>query len=217
MTHLASFGYKTAWLAVLDRSQADVAEALGLTDGRTVPAAEAVGAVTEVGILPPVRGVHGRWTLAVSFELAEISPTRLASISALLGTRVQCFATHRVVESHRWLEADHGRVLRHLQVLGESGALEAWSGRPTPVEVGLGLPDTERVDGEDAQFDVVLAVNEESVMAVAGAWSIDPTTLSGEVPGHALLFDDTEAVPPSAEPMETPSRTPWLWSKLFRR
>lgn len=217
MTHLEPFGYKTAWLAVLDRSQADVAEALGLTGGRNVPGYEAAGALSQTGILPPVPGVGGRWTLAVSFDLAEISPTRLVTLSALLGTRVQAFASHRVVEAHRWLEADSGTLRRHVEVVGESGELKAWTGTPTAVEVDLGLPPDEQIAGDDARFDVVLGVNEGTVMAVAAAWSVDPTTLSGEVPGHALLFDDVDEGPPAGHPVESPSRTPWLWSKLFRR
>lgn len=209
MTHLEPFGYKTAWLAVLDRSQAQVAEALGLTGGRNVSGGEAAEAFDEVGLLPPVPGVDGRWTLAVSSDLADISATRLASLSALLGTRVQAFASHRVVEAHRWLLADRGRLLRHVEVVGESGEL-VWAGVPTPTETGLGLPALEEITDEEARFQVVLDVNEETVMAVARGWSIDPTTLSGEVPGHALLFDDVDEGPPPPEPMTTRQRR-WWW------
>lgn len=216
MTHLEPFGYKTAWLAVLDRSQAQVAEALGLTGGRNVSGGEAAEAFDEVGLLPPVPGVDGRWTLAVSSDLADISATRLASLSALLGTRVQAFASHRVVEAHRWLLADRGRLLRHVEVVGESGEL-VWAGVPTPTETGLGLPALEEITDEEARFQVVLDVNEQIVMAVARGWSIDPPTLSGEVPGHALLFDDVDEGPPPPAQVEAPSRTPWLWSKLVRR
>ena len=73
------------------------------------------------------------------------------------------------------------------------------------------------VADEEARSQVVLDVNEETVMAVARGWSIDPTTLSGEVPGHALLFDDVDEGPPPPAQVEAPSRTPWLWSKLVRR
>lgn len=216
MTHLEPFGYKTAWLAVLDRSQAQVAEALGLNGGRNVSGGEAAEAFDEVGLLPPVPGVDGRWTLAVSSDLADISATRLASLSALLGTRVQAFASHRVVEAHRWLLADLGRLLRHVEVVGESGEL-VWAGVPTPTETGLGLPALEEITDEEARFQVVLDVNEQTVMAVARGWCIDPTILSGEVPGHALLFDDVDEGPPPPAQVEAPSRTPWLWSKLVRR
>lgn len=210
MTHLEPFGPKTAWLAVLDRSQAEVAEALGLTGGRNVPGAEAAEAFGEVGILPPVPGVDGRWTLAVSFELADISATRLVSLSALLDTRVQAYSSHRVVEAHRWLAAERGRLLRHVEVLGDSGELVAWTGAPTPTETGLGLPALEEITDDEARFQVVLAVTEDTVLTVAHGWSVDPMTLDGEVPGHALLFDDADEGPPPPEPMPTRQRR-WWW------
>lgn len=157
MTHLEPFGQATAWLAVLDRSQAEVAEALGLTGGRTVEAAVAVRASSATGLLPPLPGVAGRWTLAVSVGLSGISSRRLSSLAALLGTQVLLYDT-----------------------VGDSGT------------------------GED-------------VLARAAAESVDPRTLSGEAPGHALLFDDVDEGPPTGTPVEIPSRTPWLWSKLLRR
>ena len=57
----------------------------------------------------------------------------------------------------------------------------------------------------------------EDVLARAAVESIDPRTLTGEVPGHALLFDDVDEGPPTGASVEIPSRTPWLWSKLVRR
>lgn len=215
MSDLEPFGPKTAWIAVLDRTQAEVAEACGLTDGRESAPHEAAGAVPDTGMLPPLPGAGGRWTLVVGTELADLSPRRLEALSALLATQVQAFASHRVVEAHRWLAADRGTLLRHVQVLGESGELEAWSGAPTPGETSLGLPPDAVVDGEDEAFAVVRAVTEETVMAVAGAWSIDPTTLSGPAPGPALVFDEVDAGPP-------PSTTPipekrGLLSRLFGR
>lgn len=212
MSELAPFGYKTGWIAVRDRSQADVVEALGLAGGRQVAAEEAAEADVGTGVLPPLPGVGGRWTLAVGDALADISPTRLASLSALLGTQVQAFASHRVVEAHRWLCADGGHLVRHVQVLGESGELEAWTGEPTPVEVSLGLPPSATVEGEDAAFAVVRLVTEESVMAVAGAWSIDPTTLAGPAPGPALLVEDQDEGPPLPEPLPPQPRPWWRWS-----
>lgn len=156
MTHLEPFGHGTAWLAVLDRSQAEVAEALGLTDGHGVDASEAVAAVTGTGILPPVAGEGGRWTLAVSHRLADISSRRLGALSALLSTQVLAYDT-----------------------LGER------------------LPD--------------------EVLAGAALESVDPRTLSGQVPGNAIFFADVDEGPPDTGPMQTPSRTPWLWSRLTRR
>lgn len=155
MTHLAPFGQGTAWLAVLDRSQAEVAEALGLTGGRGVDGAEAVAAVSGTGILPPVPGPDGRWTLAISHRMSGISPRRLDALTALLATRVHLYDT--------------------------TGAAP------------------------------------QDVLVRAAAESLDPTTLSGQVPGNAVYYDDVDEGPPPGEALETPSRTPWLWSRLTGR
>ncbi|KRE37917.1 hypothetical protein ASG73_09925 [Janibacter sp. Soil728] len=157
MTHLESFGQATAWIAVLDRSQAEVAEALGLTGGRNVAAAEAVRASSATGLLPPLAGAGGRWTLAVSAGLTGISTRRLTTLTALLDTQVLFYDT-----------------------VGDPAA-------------------------------------RDDVLARAAAESLDPRTLSGEVPGHAVLFDDVDEGPPPADLVKTPSRTPWLWTRLFRR
>ena len=157
MTHLEPFGDAAAWLAVLDSSQAEVAEALGLTGGRTVPVPEAIAATSTTGLLPPLPGIDGRWTLAVSTGLASISSRRLTALAALLGTQVLLYDTI----------SDPGR--------------------------------------------------RDDVLARAAAESVDPRTLSGEVPGHALLFDDLDEGPPPADLVTPPSRTPWLWSKLTGR
>lgn len=156
MTHLQPFGRGTAWLAVRDRTQAEVAEALGLTGGRTVPGHEAVGAVTGTGILPPLPGVGGRWTLAVSERLADLSATRLGALATLLATDVHV-------------------------------------------------------------YDTTAGATADEVLARAAAESLDPRTLAGEAPGHAHFYDDVDEGPPPAGPVETPSRTPWLWSRFFRR
>lgn len=218
MSDLAPFGPKTAWVAVLDRSAADVAEALGVSGGRPVTVAEAVEADVDTGVLPPLPGVGGHWTLAVSGDLADISPTRLATLSAMLGTSVHAFATHRVVEAHRWLAAEDGVLRRHLQVLGESGELKAWSGEPTAQEVALGLPATATIDGDDVASEVVRAVDEEVVLAVAAAWSVDPMSLSGPAPGSAFLFAGDDAGSPLPEPLPPlPLRQRGLWSRLTGR
>lgn len=156
MSDLEPFGDGTAWLAVLDRTQADVAEALGLTGGRVVEPREVAAASSQTGILPPVPGVGGRWTLAVSHRLAGISATRLGAISAMLGTQVLVYDTLSSAVAH-------------------------------------------------------------DVLDLASAESIDPRSLSGQVRGNPLLFDDVDEGPPRPELTPTPSRTPWLWSKLTRR
>lgn len=156
MSGLEPFGSGSAWLAVRDRTQADVAEALGLTGGRAADPGDAAAAGTRTVILPPLPGVDGTWTLAVGDRLARTSPLRLETLAAMLGTEVQL---------HDALSADDApEVLRR-----------------------------------------------------AAADSIDPSTLAGPYRGNVLLFDDVDEGPPPREPVQTPSRTPWLWTRLTRR
>ena len=87
------------------------------------------------------------------------------------------------------------------------------------MELDLGLPDAETMDGasDEAAFDVVLGVHEDDVMRVAGAWSIDPTTLEGPAPGSAVLVGALRPELPTPEndpqlPVVRPSR---FWRRLF--
>lgn len=85
-----------AWIAALDRSPADVAEALGLVEPRMVSSAQAletVGAAGHTAVLSPLSGTGGRWTLASGVGLARTSARRVRALSALLGTQVEFFVS----------------------------------------------------------------------------------------------------------------------------
>ncbi|GAA8844767.1 hypothetical protein DUHN55_13790 [Helicobacter pylori] len=156
MSGLEPFGPGSAWLAVRDRTQADVAEALGLTDGRAADPGDIAAAGARTVILPPLPGVGGSWTLAVGDRLARTSPRRLETLAAMLGTEVQL-------------------------------------------------------------HDALAADDAPEVLRRAAAGSIDPSTLAGPYRGNVLLFDDVDEGPPPREQVKTPSRTPWLWTRLTRR
>ena len=178
MASPVAFGYKMAWLAIRTDDPTSVVEALGLEDIDTSPWPEAIESIytrdaiaaRPVFVTPPLHG----WILVVSpglfDEASDAEPERLATYVAetarLFGTEVQFFATHRVVEGHAWARADHGGVSRAFYYLGEIGELLVDEGEPTPIEGSrdLDLPD------------------EEAVMAVAGAWSVDPTRLEEQHP-----------------------------------
>lgn len=128
MSELVPFGHDGAWLAVRDRTQADVVEALGLADARVVdPATVAeIGAATVV--LPPLPGVGGRWTLAVGSDPGAVSATRLRSLSAILGSEVQVFA------DGGGLRSDHGRTVETVATADRPALLAlaaTWSLDPT--------------------------------------------------------------------------------------
>ena len=87
-----------------------------------------------------------------------------AALSRQLGSLVQLFRSHRVPEFHEWSRAEGGIVTREARSVGETGEFRQ-SGEPTDAERALDLVDP------DGGF------SEEDVFAIAGAWSLDPTTL----------------------------------------
>ena len=164
-----SFGPKTGWLAIGDAPRAEVVQAMQLDQLEDLPLAAGVDRALESGVfvLPTIDG----WTLAMGADLAD-GPLDVSALSSSLGTTVQLFRTHRVVELHEWAWVDHGEVRRHLRYLGESGEHES-SGAPTKAERSLGYDDPAFLPGED------------DVFTLAGAWSLDPTDLARHEAGDS--------------------------------
>jgi hypothetical protein len=166
------FGSKQAWLAV---RAGDVLGALGLRDLGTVKWRDGLDLAyltdDRVAVTPPLNG----WTLAVGRHLL-INPPDVPGLSAALKTEVQFFSTHRVTESHKWMRAVDGLLIRSFGYVGQTGQVTSWFGEPSPDE---NLPETM----DPADEDTTVLVGEQDVLRVAGAWSIDPTTLAGEAPG----------------------------------
>ena len=161
------FGYKTAWLSARTEHSAGVVDALRLTNTRQLAWDVGIEASYDAGVFvaPATLG----WVLAVGVGLFERQPD-VAALSSLLGAEVQFFATHRVVERHSWELARAGRLIRRVSYVGESGTFEE-TGEPTEVERTLGLVGlTEEKAGD--------LISEETVMQVAGDWSLDPQELA---------------------------------------
>jgi hypothetical protein len=167
---MVGFGGKQAWLAVRDGDPATVLAALGLRDLGTVPWREGIDIAyltdDRVAITPPLP-----WVLAVGRWFLQ-TPVDVTVLSAALHTEVQFFATHRVTELHRWARAVDGELVRAFGYVGQTGEVTSWHGDPDPVERAAGIP-------EILDEETTVLVSEHDVLRVAGAWSIDPTTLSG--------------------------------------
>jgi hypothetical protein len=80
---------------------------------------------------------------------------------------VQYFGTYRVEEYHGWARAINGKIVRQYAYWGSEGETIFDIGKPTDEEERLGL-----IFNGDTTFP-----HEGDVMKLAGAWSIDPTTL----------------------------------------
>jgi hypothetical protein len=175
------FGYKIAWLAIRTEDTKAAAEALRLTNAHAVSWAEGIDAAygaqqgqAPVFLTPVVDG----WTLAVlgRGELFEDDGAGggaldLSSLSNRFG-EVQKFATHRVVEYQEWQRWVNGSPVRRYCWIGESGEIRFDEGEPVSAEGNL-LRAMD-LDGDWDPFDFA---DEETVMAVAAEWSINPTTL----------------------------------------
>jgi hypothetical protein len=167
------FGYKTAWLAVRGGDPKAVADALGLEERRAAGWEEGIEQtdVDDRGVFvtPPTGG----WVLAVGAPLGS-APPDAAALSRTLGTEVQYFGTHRVSDWATWVLARDGETLRCFELAGDVGQASAY-GEPTDIERELGfdwaLPAGSDLAAGDEWPD------EETVMQVAGAWSVDPQTL----------------------------------------
>jgi hypothetical protein len=174
---MVGFGFKQAWLAVRTADSSAVLAAIGLRDLGTVPWRGGIDlsyfTPDRLAVTPPLPGAGGAdWTLVAGIWLLT-APVDIAALSAKLGTEVQGFGTHRVVEAHQWSRAVDGQVVRAFGYVGESGELTEWHGEPDPVEREIGLPPA--VDD-----DTFLLIGEEDVMRVAAAWSVDPASLDGQ-------------------------------------
>lgn len=166
-----TFGYKCAWLAMKTDDSMAVVEALGLRNVRKCGWQKGIEAAYEgdVFVTPPIKG----WVLAVSIAFPGIPekarPDRLSPLVKALGKKfaeVQYFGTHRIVEYHGWLRATKGEIVRRYAFLGERGETLCDEGKRTIEETKLGLI-----------FNESTFPNEQHVMELAGAWSVDPTRL----------------------------------------
>jgi hypothetical protein len=177
---MVGFGAKQAWLAIRDGDAELVSAVLGLRDLGPLSwrAGVDLSYLTDDRVLltPPLPGADGAdWLLVAGRWLVQTTSTLdVATLSDLLATEVQYFATHRVVELHRWQRARDGELLRSFAYLGETGEVTDWRGEPDPVELSIGLP---AVLGDSDETDVL--VGEADVMRVAAAWSLDPVRLDG--------------------------------------
>jgi hypothetical protein len=156
-----SFGPKIGWIAVRGASADAVAQALGLREIRTASWDDGIETAYREGVFvgPPVEG----WVFAAGTDILhlEVDP---AALSRQLGSQVQLFRTYRGVGYCEWSRAENGIVTREARFGGETGEAHQ-SGEPTDAERALGLVEPDGGYGED------------DVFAIAGAWSLDPTTL----------------------------------------
>ncbi|GIH09272.1 hypothetical protein Rhe02_73390 [Rhizocola hellebori] len=195
------FGYKTSWLAVPGRSAEDVADALKLHDREVLDWAAGTERAYESGVYvaASVQGwtlAHGRLHLPAGFDAADPRFCDwLRQLSRSLGD-VRYFANERVPDYHVWAWARDGEVVRAYCFIGERGEIPLFVGDPTDDEIELAKgtqrgPET----GSDEHWAAWFATtpSESDVMAMAGRWSVDPTTIDDA----AVTAAGIHGLPPS--------------------
>lgn len=180
-----SFGYKCMWYAIKTENVQRIAEILQLKS--LEPCNWSVGVrkayQDSVFITPAI----GDWTLVAGRGLlfadtpAEIMDVKnlLARLSNEFG-EAQFFCTHRIVEYHLWMKAIKGKVTRAYGYLGESDENVIVEGEPTDIEKGYDLINTFSAEAKDKNYltrEDIFVPDEQTVMEIAGNWSVDPFRL----------------------------------------
>ena len=166
-----SFGYKIDWLAVQSVDTARLVDSLALRKIKPANWREGLQVSRRhVFVAPAVDG----WQLVVNFRLAESGAVeRLAAISSDNDARACFFGSHRGVTYHAWGRAQHG-VTERLYMHAD-GVTYYDFGPRTRDEIAL---EVEYWDGDLDEVDEEKLAGEETVIALASRWSLDPTTLA---------------------------------------
>jgi len=183
LTPPVPFGYKTAWFAIRSTDMRAVATALRLVNPQ--PAGWQYGIWHSVEkrdyqifVTPPING----WILAVGlpilWEADHHATERMVELSEQFG-EVQFFGSMRISDVAIWARARNGRMLRRFYE-GDGNRQEF--GAKTDEEQALGLQffDSASPESKNPEYwkrkDLTYP-GEETVLQVAGVWSVDPSKL----------------------------------------
>jgi len=179
-----SFGYKNMWFAVKADSNEDIA---ALLDLNILGKANWVNGMEEshnnrVFITPRIQG----WKLICGWGLSKMVEDESADIevlnklSAHFG-EAQFFFNNRENECHIWAKSENGELKRYYSYVGELGINIKIEGEPTEAEKDLNLVNTflPEAENEEEYFndESLVIPDEDTVMEIAGKWSISPMEL----------------------------------------
>ena len=179
------FGHKCVWFAVKTDQKNRLVEIFKLRKVMDCnwEAGIAQAYKGSVFITPAIAG----WTLVCGWGLptgdSKESIRKLKDLLRPLSEEFsedQFFCTHRVSEYHCWMKASNGNIDRVYSYSGEAGENPVVEGQPTEFEKGFDLINTLSVEAQDPKYferEDLDFPNEETVMQVAGNWSVDPTKL----------------------------------------
>ncbi len=162
------FGLKIRWIAIKATYRERVATTIGLEELKMVNWHYGVQEAYEnhVFITPPVKG----WVLVVGRGLPDFDDGRNPVLEDLLSRlsktfqEVQFFSSHRIVDYYSWVKYIDGDMVRGL----------------TSFE-GSVLFDEGQVTSIETNFETI---NEDSFIAIAEDWSVNPTLLENSEFDH---------------------------------
>lgn len=161
--------YKSSWLAVKDADNDKLARIFLEGDVKSVQCQYGLGevfgnhAIDYALILPRVN----KWTIIASFQafaLCYYDVEDLIRTLSLEFSEAHAYSTNRIVEYHQWMKASAGNIKRSFAYLGETGERMRDKGRISRIEKEIGYSKT----------DEVWAPNEQDVVKICEAWSINP-------------------------------------------
>lgn len=181
-------GYKCAWLAIRTENTKAVLKALQLEEIKKTDWTSGIESAYRgrVFVGPPING----WTLVVSIALPIVDQTNQTDhclpFLQRLGERfedVQYFATQCQAKHHAWVRVVNGEIRRAYAWLGNS-SITLWnSGEQTPEEIEQGWRFFDEREAGDEHYWLRTDreyPEEKHVMALAGAWSLNPLELEDE-------------------------------------
>ena len=190
------WAYRVTWMVLPDVDDALVVGALGLSPTCLVDWAEGIDAVASdrsaqlVLVTPAVDG--RRFAVASVDTFSDVTDALvahdlgpLAALAEILDAEMQLFAAHPGADLYVWARVNaHGH--RFVAINPDDGI--GVGGVATNVEQALGV-DLITGDTEDDLDLVDDLVDETTVLAVAAAWGVDPSTFEGDTVdrGPALL------------------------------
>ena len=166
-----SFGYKECWLCVKSEDSLEVIERLGLKNPRVSGWRSGLASREGVFVTPPLDG----WVCVIGYGLSKGSlfedRAELERVLALFNES-QYFASHRVVDFYAWAKAEEGIMTRCYAWCPDYDGAFISFGEFTPEEEALGYDTLAQTPEEEWDSDKI--PDEDSVVAVAAAWGLDP-------------------------------------------
>ena len=163
------FGYKTAWISVRGDDANRIASILKIKGAKAASWKDGIAKAYKDGGVFITKPING-WTYVIAIDLMSAAENQdtlsktLKELSKAFG-ETQYFVSYRVVDAYGWVKASKGKIVR--AYLNVEGSIHWDDGALTPAEKELGLDDPES-----------FFPNEESVLKVAEAWSLNPSTLN---------------------------------------